>query len=226
MSSEARACIAKDMTMPNECIMSGVAGQLRARWLSLPLEAQRGAVVILIQVPPPRIPRKSSSQGEVSLGAPSHSGELLRIVQLLLKAGVPAQKAALLAAQLAGEPVARAQEAVRNASLGSGAGASNAADAVPVGQVGGSMAQQTLHLVNIGIHTSKEELAMVLAEVGAAIVDLSLAETHLGGKIAFVRFASPEAAARARASINLASLKLGGNKPVLAGWARRDRWLG
>ncbi|CAE7255044.1 unnamed protein product, partial [Symbiodinium natans] len=55
--------------------------------------------------------------------------------------------------------------------------------------------------------------------------ELSLAETHVGGRIAFLRFASSEEASQARDAINLGSLRLGGQRPVLAGWARRDRWL-
>jgi len=218
--------------MPYERVLHGGLAELQGTWTALPAESKRGALVLLVEmqppapakgtdVPPPPPPPPGSGSSPAAKhhhAAPPDAG-VPNVARILLRGGVRPQQAALLAAQLTGAAMSAAQRAVESEVLGRGAGV-NPADALPAG-VEGTTAQHTLHLVNLGPHLTREELASALAALGAAGGDLSLTDNHHGDRIAFVRFATPEAASDARTRINIASIMLGSTRP-----ARRERWLG
>lgn len=224
LGGEVSTCVAKDLTMTYERLFAGSAAEVRRQWGELEAEAKRGTAVLLLGLPLP-VSTSAEEQGAESArhpDMPQSDAELASVAKLLLKHGVSVQKAALIAAQLTGQPVERAHEVVKPLALRGGH--SNRADASPHADQADGAAKLTLHLINLGRYSTKEEVTAALEQLGVH-GELSIAETHLGGRIAFLRFASPEEASRARNAINLGDLRLGGQRPVVAGWARRDRWL-
>mmetsp|Transcript_116024 Transcript_116024/g.323153 ORF Transcript_116024/g.323153 Transcript_116024/m.323153 type:complete len:451 (-) Transcript_116024:104-1456(-) len=237
LGSHTQACVAKDLTMPHERVIRAPLHELRDKWAALPLESRRGAVVLLVELlssepmerrqaslPPssPPLVLEASSSSLHDCKIPPEE-ELSKVAKILVRGGVRPQQAALLAAQLTGVAMSTAQSAVQHVALSQMD--FNPADALPAGAQGGGCARHTLHLVNLGPGLTSEELEVALAGLGTPSGDLSVTDNHLGERVAFVRFATPEAAAAARARINMASVMLGSSRPVLAGWARRERWL-
>ncbi|CAK9043485.1 unnamed protein product [Durusdinium trenchii] len=195
LGAEAQICVAKDISMPYENVLRGAIGAVRRTWATL--EAQRGAVVLLAEL---RSKRRGTASSASSSSASSGSKELKELAQVFQKHHVPVQKASLIAAQLTGRPVEEALEAMK-AALGEGS--INKADA----QEGG--ARLTLHLVNLGRHITEEELQMALQQADVPSGQVSFARSHMGGQIAFIRYATPEVARQARTTINLAQIRPG-----------------
>eukprot|EP00928_Gymnodinium_smaydae_P002708 TRINITY_DN10972_c0_g1_i1.p1 TRINITY_DN10972_c0_g1~~TRINITY_DN10972_c0_g1_i1.p1 ORF type:complete len:540 (-),score=153.21 TRINITY_DN10972_c0_g1_i1:44-1615(-) len=180
--------------------------------------------------------------------------EVARVVKVLAGSGVPQHRIALLAMQLCGSSMAVALRASQRILLGDGppadapgdgAGASgvssgSAAVAAPLPAADGASAPppppsqsagggagplRTLHLRNLGPHATAEAVSVALERAGVRRVFVKVFENHIGEKVAFARFATPEQAASARVSINLAGIDLNAGRPLSASWANRERWI-
>jgi len=244
--SSVPACIAKDLSMPFELVLSLSLERLALRWADLPMESKRGAVVLLLQLPatmvsggegqrerppPPPPLRTHLPPGNIERPLAQRSSEqqqqqhdALRVAETLLRSSVKPQKATLLVAQLTGISISVAQAVVKQVMFARTD--ASPADALPAGMERRSgMAQRTLHLVHLGPSLTSEELQAALDKLNVPFGIVNLGDNHRGEQIAFVRFASQEVAEKARARINISGVELGAGRPVMAGWARRERWI-
>eukprot|EP00401_Gymnodinium_catenatum_P027897 CAMPEP_0117490318 /NCGR_PEP_ID=MMETSP0784-20121206/17491_1 /TAXON_ID=39447 /ORGANISM="" /LENGTH=452 /DNA_ID=CAMNT_0005285077 /DNA_START=75 /DNA_END=1433 /DNA_ORIENTATION=- len=230
-----QACVAKDISMPYEHIMSAPLGALLSWWSRRDASEKRGTLVLLVA-----LPRTGAIVGpnDADLGleastrtaAPGHEGhdlEVLRIVRTLYHGGVSPHKTALLAMQLTGATMDAVQGAVQQVVAGDvcDGDTENKADARPLENRRKPRAGRTLHLVNLGPYVTKEELVVSLARLNVTASQVNIGRNHHGEKIAFLLFPTMEEATTARGAINFANLLLGSRRPLIAGWARRELWL-
>lgn len=210
-----RGCVAKDISMATEIVHTDTIETLHRHWVEQPEHYKQGAIVFLVEMPA-QIHRTETA---VQLESPERSIE--RVASVLMCGAVPPQKAALLASQLTGSSLSFAKQAVERFVL-SGAAQKSMDGAKPSLAHSDDSVKLMLKLTGLGFETTAEELAAILASLGAPKADLRIATNQHGEKVAFANFASPAAASAARSCINVADVCVDAGGTLAAHWARRE----